>query len=260
MTKAPLSSRLAATGLANVAASIVATFLCVVSLTGPASAAVERGGVVPIDQNRALAGGVTPGDAPGFPIVITQPGSYRLAGNLDSGFANAIEIATSNVTLDLDGFRITGSGDTRGVTDNGIVLSRIVIRNGFIVYAGGRGIRLSSTQVEVSHVHVTGGIGIQLSGRGAIVRGNTAADGANGIVISGGGAIVKGNTATGHTSVGILVTAGGLVSENTASHNTLGIDVICPATVVANVATSNSLEDIRESGVGCTRANNTPGP
>jgi len=36
-----------------------------------------------IDQSAALAGGITPSDAPGFPITIDTPGSYRLVGNLD---------------------------------------------------------------------------------------------------------------------------------------------------------------------------------
>ena len=40
-------------------------------------------GVTLIDQNKALAGSVTPGDTPGFPVTISQPGSYRLSGNLE---------------------------------------------------------------------------------------------------------------------------------------------------------------------------------
>ena len=66
-------------------------------------------GVVLIDQNRALAGNVTPNDAPGFPVSITQPGSYRLSGNLTAGpGASGIVILASNVTLDLNGFMISG--------------------------------------------------------------------------------------------------------------------------------------------------------
>ena len=34
-------------------------------------------GVILIDQNKALAGNVTPGDTPGFPVTISLPGSYR---------------------------------------------------------------------------------------------------------------------------------------------------------------------------------------
>jgi hypothetical protein len=38
-------------------------------------------GVVLIDQNKALAGSVTPGDTPGFPVTISLPGSYRVLSN-----------------------------------------------------------------------------------------------------------------------------------------------------------------------------------
>src|SRR5882762_4507455 len=67
-------------------------------------------GVVLIDQNRALAGNVTPGDAPGFPVTISQPGSYRLSGNLTVPDINttAIQITADFVTLDLNGFSIVG--------------------------------------------------------------------------------------------------------------------------------------------------------
>src|SRR6202011_4694295 len=67
-------------------------------------------GVVLIDQNRALAGGVTPGDTPGFPVTISVSGSYRLSGNLTVPDANttAILITQDNVTIDLNGFSIIG--------------------------------------------------------------------------------------------------------------------------------------------------------
>src|SRR5436190_10630805 len=67
-------------------------------------------GIVLIDQNRALAGGVTPGDAPGFPVTISLAGSYRLSGNLTVPDANttAINITADNVTIDLNGFSIIG--------------------------------------------------------------------------------------------------------------------------------------------------------
>ena len=67
-------------------------------------------GVVLIDQNRALAGNVAPGDAPGFPITISQAGSYRLSGNLTVTDPNtvAIQITADFVTLDLNGFSVIG--------------------------------------------------------------------------------------------------------------------------------------------------------
>jgi hypothetical protein len=47
--------------------------------------AFARGGIVEINQEIALAGGVTGdflSDTPGFPVVLTQPGAYRLTGDL----------------------------------------------------------------------------------------------------------------------------------------------------------------------------------
>src|SRR5262249_44867667 len=67
-------------------------------------------GVVLINQSAALAGGVVPFDAPGFPVTIEVSGSYRLSGNLvvPDAKTTAIQILASNVTLDLNGFSITG--------------------------------------------------------------------------------------------------------------------------------------------------------
>ena len=64
-----------------------------------------------INQNVALAGNVTPGDTAGFPVTLSQPGSYKLTGNLfvPQGL-NGIQITAPNVTLDLNGFSIIGTG------------------------------------------------------------------------------------------------------------------------------------------------------
>src|SRR5947199_10311415 len=67
-------------------------------------------GVVLINQNAALAGNVTPGDAPGFPVTISVSGSYRLSGNLTvpDTVTTAIRIQADNVAIDLNGFSILG--------------------------------------------------------------------------------------------------------------------------------------------------------
>lgn len=77
---------------------------------GLLAAAHASAQVVLIDQAKALAGNVTPGDAPGFPITISQPGSYRLGGSLtvDSVHQGAIRVTAPNVTLDLNGLVIRG--------------------------------------------------------------------------------------------------------------------------------------------------------
>lgn len=60
-------------------------------------------GVVLINNATVMAAG-------GYPYSITQPGSYKLSGNLTVPDANtdAIQIKTDDVTLDLNGFIISG--------------------------------------------------------------------------------------------------------------------------------------------------------
>src|SRR3977135_3688451 len=60
-------------------------------------------GVVLINQSTVMAAG-------GFPYTITQPGSYRLSGNLTVPNVNAaaINVTADNVTIDLNGFSIIG--------------------------------------------------------------------------------------------------------------------------------------------------------
>ena len=64
-----------------------------------------------IDQNKALAGSVTPGDLPGFPITLSVPGSYKLTGNLVvPASLPGVVVTATGVTLDLNGFSISGPG------------------------------------------------------------------------------------------------------------------------------------------------------
>lgn len=62
-----------------------------------------------LDQTRAMAGWITPGDAPGFPVTITAPGRYRLTSDLvvPAG-TDGIVIRADNVVIDLNGFAIRG--------------------------------------------------------------------------------------------------------------------------------------------------------
>jgi len=103
-------------------------------------------GVVLINQSTVMAGG-------GFPYIISQPGSYKLSGNLAAtttptgnyaplGIDAAIVIASSNVTLDLNGFSIavthTVSSNLHtiyGIVDAGS-FSLIVVRNGMVTITG----------------------------------------------------------------------------------------------------------------------------
>ena len=59
---------------------------------------------------------VTPGDTAGFPVTISQPGSYKLSSNLTIAdpFGTVIQITADDVTLDLNGFTIQGPSVCNG--------------------------------------------------------------------------------------------------------------------------------------------------
>src|SRR5438093_8400021 len=85
--------------------------ICILTILVAAAVPVYAlDGVVLINQNAALAGNVTPGDTPGFPVTISVTGSYKLSGNLTVPDANttAILINADDVTIDLNGFSIIG--------------------------------------------------------------------------------------------------------------------------------------------------------
>lgn len=113
-------------------------------------------GVILITQARALAGGITPGDAPGFPVTLSQPGSYRLAGNLTVATANvnAIFVEADNVSIDLNGFTVFGPGKANG-TAAGIASDQtdapgggaMTIMNGVVRDMGGAGIAIDSAAI-----------------------------------------------------------------------------------------------------------------
>lgn len=68
-------------------------------------------GVIEINTARAAEGGVTSGDTAGYPVTISQPGSYRLTSDLNrskssSDIASTILVTADDVTIDLNGFRI----------------------------------------------------------------------------------------------------------------------------------------------------------
>jgi len=67
-----------------------------------------------------VANGCFEGDSPGFPVVISSPGSYRLTSNIVVGDSwtniDGIQISASNVSLDLNGFAIEGPVECTGIT------------------------------------------------------------------------------------------------------------------------------------------------
>lgn len=210
---------------------------------------VAVAGVVEIDQAKVMAGFITPGDTPGFPATISQPGSYRLTGNLNvPNGVSGIALAASGITLDLGGFGIFGTGAAGGAQQHGIAetgfFSSSVITNGTVAGMGGDGVVVSQyarvTQLNVTGnggrgiyavynsivsdnvVTESGGNGIDVN-RGSRVSGNIIAYGTgDGIRTTGPACIVSDNSIYQNGGDGIEIGSGGpnLVSGNTLSGNT----------------------------------------
>ena len=225
-------------------------------------------GVVLIDQNRALAGNVTPGDTAGFPVSITQPGSYKLSGNLTVPNSNTsgIVISASHVTIDLGGFAILGpavcpgascsgfldgaAGITVSVANGALVPQyNITIRNGTIQGIGGSGIQLAGGGVLVEQIHARGnavaGIRVSNSTPAAgtcIVRQNTVENNAfHGIAIGGSivNALVVENTARRNGASGILLDNGRAVNNISVANGQVGLYILSTGSYTGNYLADN---------------------
>lgn len=200
-------------------------------------------GVTLIDQNHAITGNVTPGDAPGFPVSINLPGTYKLASNLvvPNASTTAILVNVDNVTIDLNGFAILGpnvcatdggsvaspctsasANPFNGVgVDGGSATALLVkntrVMNGTIDGMGGYGIFLNvNSRVERMNVTQSGNYAIFTSGGvilDTLVRGN----GGGGIATTGG--IISGSRSLFNRGIGILVSGPGLLSGNIVQAN-----------------------------------------
>lgn len=80
------------------------------ALAALALAAGAQAQVINIDQAKAVRGNVGAGDAPGFPVTLGEPGSYRLTSNLvvPDMATSGIVITSPGITLDLNGFELRG--------------------------------------------------------------------------------------------------------------------------------------------------------
>ncbi len=218
--------------------AVLALFATVSTLLwGSASRAVD--GVVEINQTRALAGGVTPGDAPGFPVTIAATGSYRLTGNLVVSSANeiAIEITAQGVALDLNGFDVRGPVVCSGVPLN--------------CTGSGTGVGIKSTRdrhsVRNGFVGGFGDKGIQLLGGSAHIEDVMVISNANGGIETGVRAIVKDCIVEANGGVGVAVQ-----TESRIDGNLVGSNDADGITARESVVTGNSLTFNNGDGIETT--------
>jgi hypothetical protein len=205
-------------------------------------------------------------NAAGGTYTITQPGSYKLSGNLLVRDENttAILVTADNVTIDLNGFSILGPTVCVGNpvvcspvgTGNGVdggTHNSITVVNGNVRGMGHSGIFLGGNS----------SYGVFLGGYGGYVeRVHADSNGYNGIT-AGIFSTVSGNTTSYNGagpccgSAGITVGRSSTVSGNTSNFNAfVGIVVFSNSTVIGNTATSNGFGNLT-GGSGSTVVNNT---
>lgn len=208
-------------------------------------------GKIEINQAVALAGGVNgslASDPAGFPVTITESGSYVLTGNLDVPDENTtaiqIESGASRSTIDLNGFAIRGDTSCSFVTGTcsptgtgaGIQAAStaigIRVQNGIITGMGGNGMQLRGhAAVQGVQTISNGGAGIEVGGRSSIVESQAIFNGGAGIRIA---------DATGSlSSVGESVLADNLAVKNGIELNT-ALDIEGSRATSGNVCSDGS--------------------
>jgi hypothetical protein len=147
-------------------------FLAIATALAGVSPALALDGEVLIDQAQVAAGGITPADTAGFPVTINRSGKYKLTQNLvvPAG-VNAFNITADNVTLDFNGFRITG-GRVGVAAPN---VDGLTVMNGTIVNFSSHGIRtrgfaiIQDMQI-INNGGTSKGMGVLLDNNGRVLR------------------------------------------------------------------------------------------
>jgi len=198
----------------NIGGSTMRIRIAVILILIGSTPAAAVDGVLEINQSCAVNSGCFSGETAGFPVSITNSGSYRLTSDLSvSGVGlSAITLANglTDVTLDLNGFEIEGPGSGTG---HGVSLdanSNVEIRNGTISdfgYSGVSGVTSSHSRVLDLRVHGNGLRGISLPGNGNRIEVCRVASNGGGIDIGNAG-LVRGCTIVENLGSGIFVSEG----------------------------------------------------
>jgi parallel beta-helix repeat protein len=244
---------------------IPCTAVVVASLV-PFHLAFAADGVIEINQAIAQRGAVNGdlvADPAGFPVIITQPGSYRLTGNLDVRVAadpqnvHGISVAVNDVSIDLNGFAIYGPTVCTGAppaevlscapTGSGIGINanlrnNVSISGGVVNGAGRYGVLCGqSCRIERMHVENSGLHGISAAD-GSLIVGNTSRrNQSSGLgFTSQGGVTYRGNSAVENGGNGITPGGSDTIEGNTVRENRgQGISANPGCTVVGNTVRSN---------------------
>jgi len=204
----------------------------------------------------AFAAGPTPVHSCG---AISAAGSYVLTHNLNVS-GSCIDVTAPDVTLDFDGFAITGDGTGHGL-EAMLGSGGLTVKNGTISSFGVGITLLTGAPPDVpgaiiEHMRVVNSFNFGIGGGAAVVRDSVVTGNGNTGIGLGAGSLVTGNRVVGNRA-GINVQEGSVVSGNVVTSNTLsGITANCPSLVLGNVATGSNI-NLGTFGANCTVEHNT---
>jgi len=212
--------------VSKIVSRLFTLIMLVASIPGFAATKTADGTVL-INQAAVL-------DAGGFPFVITTPGNYKLAGNLVVPAAvDGIQVKSSDVTVDLNGFSITGPivCDNQGITCTpeptretagvnavlGVVgnVSAVTVRNGH-VRGFSRGVTSFGGLIEeiTAESNFIDGI----DGFDVVIRRSDASRN-HGAGIACGNCVVTENLANSNHGNGFIMVFGGVFRSNSTSNS-----------------------------------------
>ncbi len=211
-----------------------------------------------ITQAKALAGNVTPGDAAGYPITLSQPGAYILGSNLEVPLNQiGIYANANNIDIDLNGFRLNGGNAAYHGVVSGYSESRI--HGGVITQFKIMGIyiRGNSWTIEDMKIVRNGNTGIDAQNATEITVLNSviASNGNSGVLVRSG--VFKNNTISKNADSGIIIDRSGLVEGNYIEGNFKGLVINYAGVVTANSFIANQSYGIDNGPAAASITNNS---
>jgi parallel beta-helix repeat protein len=178
-----------------------------------------------VEPRTAINAANTPGVGTSI-FRISAPGSYYLTGNLTGAAGrHGIEIAASDVSVDLMGFEVSGvPGSLNGIATTATSLTGLSIVNGTVVAWGLSGIDLQSNGATSSRVagvvsNSNGQSGI-LVGQGTTVTNCVAASNLSWGFAASTGCVFEACIARTNTGGGMSIGFGSTATDCTAASNT----------------------------------------
>ncbi len=225
------------------------------SLTPPGPPAPTMKTLDQVEARTPIDAAHTPGSGNDV-FVISKPGSYYLTGNINVSdkAKTAIHVTATGVTVDLNGFHITGAAtpaDTSGGGGVNITATGGIVKNGTIAgFVFG----------------VTGSVGVSTQLLGATIIGVTVQGCEQAITLSGTGCVIRNCTALANF-FGIGAGIGSTIEHCTANDNMgHGISASSYSSVIDCTAQNNGAQGSSPGGIvvdegstvaKCTASNNS---